>query len=228
MQFTGYFASCGYIMSPPTAAPSPSPTALPTPLPSPLPTAQPTQAPTILPTPQPTLGIDGQAVNTIVYPSTLTRFGCIKVTRLGRAVDPTTEKFVCEQNHSEPNGFIMAPAHGQMSIATEMRLYTANNCPDCDCVEYKLDGRVDSSSPWTEISSGDLPWKSKAIGRNARGLPIVSTFESGDDSLQYTSVALPTTSASYLEYKFTCVRTRSELSSKFMLGTLELAGYLLG
>ena len=228
MQFTGYFASCGYIMSPPTAAPSPSPTALPTPLPSPLPTAQPTQAPTILPTPQPTLGIDGQAVNTIVYPSTLSRFGCIKVTRLGRAVDPTTEKFVCEQNHSEPNGFVMAPAHGQMSIATEMRLYTANNCPDCDCVEYKLDGRVDSSSPWTEISSGDLPWKSKAIGRNARGLPIVSTFESGDDSLQYTSVALPTTSASYLEYKFTCVRTRSELSSKFMLGTLELAGYLLG
>ena len=226
MQFTGYFASCDYIniMSPPTAPPSPSPTLSPTPLPSPLPTAEPTN----LPTPEPTVGIDGQAVNTIVYPATLTRFGCIKVTRLGRAIDPTTEKFVCEQNHSEPNGFIMAPAHGQMSIATEMRLYTANNCPGCDCVEYKLDGRADSTSPWEEVGSGELAWKSKAIGRNARGLPIASTFGSGDNSLYYTSVALSTSSASYLEYKFTCVRTRSELSSKFMLGTLELAGYLLG
>lgn len=197
----------------------------PTPFPTSLPTPEPTLNPIPSPTPAPTDGVDGLAVNTIVYPATITSFGCSKVVRSGSAVDPTTEKYVCVQIHNEPTGFVMAPAHGKHSIAKEMRLYTANNCPDCDCVEYKLEGRVDSASSWQEIGSGNVPWTSTR--RNARGLNIISTFESGDDSLTYAAVDFPGSSVAYLDYKFTCIRTRGELVSKLMLGSLELAGYLL-
>ncbi len=139
-------------------------------------------------------------------------------------MDPTTEKYTCKQIHTEPTGLVMAPAHGKQSIAKAMRLYTANNCANCDCVEYKLEGRVDSASSWQEIGSGDV---STPIGRNARGLDIVSTFESGDDSLSYAAVDFPSSSVAYLDYKFTCISTRAKNSSKFMLGSLELVGYLL-
>ncbi len=211
-------------MEPPTLSPTSSPTKLPTQFPTSPPTAEPTQNPIPSPTQVPTGGVDGQAVNTIVYPSTITTFGCSKVSRRGAAVGPTTEKFVCEQIHTEPTGFVMAPAHGKSSIAKSMRLYTANNCANCDCVEYKLEGRVDAASSWQEISSGDV---STPIGRNARGLDIVSTFESGDDSRNYATVDFPSSSLAYLDYKFTCTRTRAIRSGKWMLGSLELAGYLL-
>jgi len=213
-------------MPPPTLAPTSPPTNLPTPQPSNQPTPEPTLNPIPSPTPGPTVGVDGQAVNTIVYPATITSFGCSRVIRAGSAVDPLTEKYVCEQRHNELTGFVMAPAHKKLSVAKAMRLYTANNCPDCDCVEYKLEGRVDSTSSWQEIGSGELPWTSTE--RNARGLNITSTFESGDDSLSHTTVDFSSSSAAYLDYKFTCIRTRAELVSKFMLGSLELAGYLLG
>lgn len=174
-------------------------------------------------------------MNTILYPGTAHSFvGCSRVARKHEIVNPTTEKFFCDHLDmptTETNGifqdsFIVSPSHGKLSIAKELRIYTHNNCGNCDCVEYLLEGRANATAPFEEIAGGPLPWAGAAIGRNARGLPIVSTFENGDDNRFYTSVAYPSHATAYLDYKYTCLRTRSN-HRYHQMSRMELAGYIL-
>ncbi len=173
-------------------------------------------------------------MNTVLYPGSVQSFGCSRTVRPGSAIYPSTEKYFCDHldmptdsNGIWVDGFVVSPSHGKLSIAKDLRLYTHNNCVNCDCVEYLLEGRVDANSTWEEIGSGDFPWKSAAICRNDRGIAVNSTFESGDSNLCYDSVGYPSHSTAYLEYKFTCLRTRRN-HRYFQLGRIELARYLLG
>ena len=173
-------------------------------------------------------------MNSVLYPGTVDSvFGCSRVVRKGHAIAPTTEKFFCDHLDMPPNengnfvdGFVVSPTHGKLSIAKELRIYTHNNCANCDCVEYLLEGRVNGTSPFEEIGSGEFPWKNQAICRNARGLPINSSFESGDNERCYESVHYPSHSTPYLDYKYTCLRTRGN-HRYHQIGSLELAGYIL-
>jgi len=147
-------------------------------------------------------------------------------TSASRAIDKTTGKYACDRPGG-PGGFTVTPASGKMSVVKQFRLYAHNNCGGCDVVAYILEGRVNTSSPWNEIGSGDLPWKSTGAGRNARGLSIVSTFESGDTNLVFTHVSYPTNVASYSEYRVSFTETRKPTSSVLQFSELELAGYIL-
>jgi len=217
----------GMLLPPP---PTPPPSLLPSVSPSVPPTAYPTHPPT--PSPTAAVADNAQAVNTILYPGSVESSGCSRTVRAGSAIAPTTEKFFCDhldmptQDGIWVDSLTFSPAHGKLSVAKDLRLYTHNNCANCDCVDYLLEGRVDASSAWEEIGSGDFPWRDQAICRNSRGITINSTFESGDSDLCYDSVGFPSHSTPYLDYKYTCRRTRKN-HRYHQVGRIELAGYIL-
>lgn len=103
------------------------------PQPTPPPTPNPTSQPTPPPTPAP---VDGTwtAVNTIFSTdSTVASIGCDAADNVNRrAFDKTTEKFYCNRDYTEPTGIVVQPSHGQMSVAKKLRVYSHNNCPNCD------------------------------------------------------------------------------------------------
>lgn len=150
-------------------------------------------------------------------------------TSANRAIDKTTEKYSCSRTNGpgSASGFSVTPASGKMSVVKQFRLYSHNNCGNCDVVSYILEGRATTSSGWVEIGSGDLPWKETGAGRNSRGLPIVSTFESGDPNLVFTQISYPSNTASYSEYRVSFTETRDPTSSLLQFSELELAGYIL-
>lgn len=150
-------------------------------------------------------------------------------TSANRAIDKKTEKYACSRPNGpgSASGFSVTPASGKMSVVKQFRLYSHNNCGNCDVVAYILEGRATTSSGWVEIGSGDLPWKETGAGRNSRGLPIVSTFESGDPNLVFTQVSYPSNAASYSEYRVSFTETRNPTASQLQFSELELAGYIL-
>ena len=147
-----------------------------------------------------------------------------------RILDQTTEKWYCGgRAGTEYPGLIVSPSHGKMSIAKKLRIYTHNNCPNCDAVAFILSGRVDSSSVWVEIDSGDLPWRyESAYSRNSRGLLIdASTYESGDSRRTFTEVNMTSNNVAYLEYKvqFTQVRGGDGELGTVQTSEIELPGW---
>ena len=174
---------------------------------------------------------------------------CVVAVRASAVVDPTTEKFVCDRVNTDYtlyHALTIEPNHGRPSIAKALRIYTQDNGKWCDCVDYVLEGRVDAVSNWEVIAEGKslivlivsrfthtltIPFSPGAFpytdARNARHLPVSSTFASGDPSLNYVEVLYPSHSTPYLHYKYTCRQTRSSTHRYWMLARMELAGYLL-
>lgn len=176
---------------------------------------QPTPLPTSIPTPVPTNGattptnLVGEYVNTVLASdSTVVDVGCDSPAGRMNTIDRSTEKFTCTQSGTENPGIIVTPSHGQMSIAKKLRVYAHNNCPSCDAISYVVEGRPDSSSGWSFISGGDLPWRDAYVGANARGLPVSSTYDNGDSNLIYTEVTFTSNNVAHLEYRITFPETR--------------------
>lgn len=185
-------------------------------------------SPTLSPTESPVVSLpdDGQLVNTIFGDgSTYTAFGCTNGVN-DNAIDGTTGKFACYIPETGPYGIILTPGHGRLSVATSVRVYSHNNCPNCDAVAYILEGRVDSSSPWVEIGSGNFPWIDPTPGRNPRGVTINSTWESPDPNLVSTEVFFSSNGADYLEYKLTFTASRDPNASHIQLAEIELPGFV--
>jgi len=160
--------------------------------------------------------------------STITSFGCNGVIT-GRIFDRTTEKYVCDRRGllSEPTGIIVTPSHGQATVVKSLRLYTHNNCPKCDAVDYIVEGRVDPLSPWVFIAEGDFDWKDSALGRNDRGQAVSSTFELGDENLEFEEVPFSSNVQAFLEYRLLFPTTRQAGSDYLQFAELELPGWLL-
>jgi len=204
-------------------------------------TSDPTHSPTVprpsaVPTPKPTVSpLAALAVKTVTPEgSTATMFGCSNTGKRKaehRAIDEKTSKYYCARNSGKawdthPSGLIIVPRHGQMSVVKAFRIYPANNCPDCDVVAYKLEGRVNSSSPWTLIGSGDLPWKDQHIGRNGKGKVVSSTFESADPALTSTEIDLSSNGLAFLEYKVSFPEVRAS-TSLYQFAEIEFPGWVL-
>ncbi len=131
-----------------------------------------------------------------------------------------------EGRQSEANGFVVTPSHGKVSIVKSLRIYTHNNCPSCDPVDYIVEGRVDSSSQWIVIAQGDFAWKDASLGRNSRGISIQSNYDLGDETLNFEEVPFSNNRQAFLEYKVTFPTTRAVDSSYLYLAELELPGIL--
>jgi len=186
--------------------------------------ADPTGSPTLSPVVPPPAG--GTPVNNIFDTASVgVTVGCTdsyEGTKT-KVFDHTTSKFLCFKLAPELPGIDVTPSHGQLSIAQSLRVYSHNNCPNCDAVAYKVQGRVDSTSPWVLIGEGDLPWKDVAPGRNSQGIAIASTYESADTALQSTEVFFPSNGEKYLEYRLQFPETRDP-NSYLQLAEVELVG----
>lgn len=234
-----------------TTAPAP----LPTPAPQSLaPTPPPTTTTTSQPTALPITGVEVASV--IDVGSTITSFGCT-FTNPQKFVDRTTKKTYCSGiTAASLPGIIVTPSHGDLSIVEGIRVYgellkltpiicqhqsppcsllthvshtaTAhNNCPKCDAVQYIIEGRINSSSPWALVAEGDFDW----IGLNTRGpndlgQPIASTYSSADTRWIFTTGTFSNTAA-FVEYKVTFPRRRGIDSTPIAFGELELPGKIL-
>ena len=91
-----------------------------------------------------------------------------------------------------------------------------------------MSGRVDASSSWNEIGSGDLPWRDVTIGRNSRGLDIAqSTYDSGDLRRVFTEVDLSSNSNIYMEYKVQFPELRGgSAATTVVAAEIELPGWV--
>lgn len=72
--------------------------------------------------------------------STVTTFGCVEANSApgNKAVDESTNKFWCDRTEllGEPTGLVIIPSHNRASIAEGLRVYSSNNCPNCDVVSF--------------------------------------------------------------------------------------------
>lgn len=122
--------------------------------------------------------------------STVDGFGCKSNDLDNWATDGSTASYFCERDASPNAGLVITPFHGRLSIAHGLRVYAANNCPSCEPVAYRFEGRIDANSNWILIGEGDLPWKETGnAGNNIIGLDISSTYYSGDSRFVYTEVS---------------------------------------
>ena len=123
---------------------------------------------------------DGSFVGTVLdTASSVSSFGCDSgPLRLANVLDGTTKKFYCEIT-SETFGIVATPSHGQISIANGLRLYAANNYPEGDPTEYKIQGRI---SPGSQIREkwDNLCWKAQT-GTDKHVVPAACDVS---DSLQ--------------------------------------------
>lgn len=108
-----------------------------------------------------------------------------------------------------------------------LRLYTADNCKNCDPTGFVLEGRADDASPWVPLGDGDFEGVSGGLDRNPTGLDISSTYESGDTSLTFVEIDFPTNSEVFYEYRVTFPGTRSPTSHSLRFAELEVPGMLI-
>jgi hypothetical protein len=90
------------------------------------------------------------------------------------AIDNTSYKFLCYGNGATtpvafvgPAGFVVTPAKGK-TVVTGLRFYTANDFPERDPADYKLEGSNDGGATYSLIATGTLTLPKD---RNALALP---------------------------------------------------------
>jgi hypothetical protein len=124
----------------------------------------------------------------------------------------------------QPVGLILKHDR-QPSIPKALRLYPST-CKGCDPIAFTLQGRVDPNSPWIEIDSSEIPDMADGPPRNAQGLSIASTYESGDTNHTFKTVHFHSHSAAFLEYNLTFVQKNPSKSS-FQVAEIEIPGMLI-
>uniref|UniRef100_A0A7S3QCB6 F5/8 type C domain-containing protein n=1 Tax=Chaetoceros debilis TaxID=122233 RepID=A0A7S3QCB6_9STRA len=146
-----------------------------------------------------------------------------KPRRLSEIADGSTNKFTIIFEEGSTPGFKAVPINS-MTIVKGIRFYASNSSKGRDPVMYQLEGRKDGSNKWETIASGDMEFPKT---RNKQGLPINSSFSSGDDSLSYFEDNFDDNDAVYSEYQVLFQKRRSGSSLKVSLSEVELRGFII-
>jgi hypothetical protein len=118
-------------------------------------------------------------------------------------------------------------------VVTKLRVYANQQCAACDPVKYRIVGTNELLVDPNEIhqrglvdiiiSEGVLPWIDEAPGRNSEaGVQIISSFESGDTSLNFTEIEF-TNDAVYQNY-IVLFDANRVAGSPLIVGEVELVG----
>ena len=187
------------------------------------------------PTPNPGIPVANVATN-----GTATSIGCTEDPENPPqlAIDGTTASYSCNGGSTfNKKGKIIALAAergfevktDKLSIVTKLRVYANSNCKGCDPINYKIVGVSPDESRYLRrldeivISTGTLPWVGlEDVPRNPPDATIVSTFESGDDSLSYTEVTFDN-EAAFDDYIVTFADVRED-GNALVVGEVELVG----
>jgi hypothetical protein len=193
----------------------------------------PTNDPTKQPTPEPTLGAGGPSgtgtpVANVIDVNALSYFvGSINSgttpgeAHVFRAYDQNTNKVTINHDNVTPPGFVVTPSWPS-SIIKGIRIYTSNNYKDRDPLSYSIYGRNGSNDSWTLISESAF---SITRYRNPLDVPIVSTFEAKDPSLNGKEIYFENDVA-YWEYKVLFPTNKGD-SGRTAMAEVELPGILV-
>ena len=163
-------------------------------------------------------------------------FGCINDSaNPWRMFDGDTTKFWCDRTGvSDPSnenftipGMIISPNHGQLTIAKGIRFYPSHAGKGYDPKTYLLEGRVNSTLPWTFIAEGEFPGVAQGLPRNNKTGVINSSYESGDPTRSFTSIDYHTHGDAYLEYKLSFPVQRAYNLNSIQFGEIEIPGMML-
>jgi hypothetical protein len=117
-----------------------------------------------------------------------------------------------------PVGLTVTPAAGP-SVVTGLRVYTANDAPERDPADYKLEGS-NNGTDFTVISTGRLLLPPD---RNATGLSPLDPIAMFDWEASFANASLYTT------YRLTFTHVKSdETANSMQLAEVELLGTVLG
>jgi hypothetical protein len=113
-----------------------------------------------------------------------------------------------------PAGFIVTPSQGR-TILSAIRFYTANDAPERDPADYKIEGSNDGGSSYSLIASGTL---SLPDDRNAGGLVLDPLTQ------QIQQITLTNTTA-YATYRVTFSNVKNNATATAMqIGEVEMLG----
>jgi hypothetical protein len=130
------------------------------------------------------------------------------------AIDDFGQKYLRFSSFPGPVGFIVTPSIGS-TILSVMRLYTANDAPERDPMDYILEGSNDGGTTWAPISSGAL---TLALGRNSGGNVPLDPLTQTIQEVRFSN------SASYTSYRWTVNNVRDNTSGIMQIGEVELLG----
>jgi len=227
----------------PTGSPSFSPSRNPTSSPTSTPSDSPSSSPSFTPSENPTADLpdDGWLVANILSGGSDTEsFGCINYSaNPWKMFDGTTNKFKCDRSENgvgDPSnvnftvpGFIISPNHGQLTIAKGIRFYPSIANKNDDPKTYLLEGRVNSTLPWTFIAEGEFPGVAQGLPRNDQYLDIDSTYESGDTNRSFTFIEYHSHVESFLEYRLSFPEGRNHPNNRNQMqwAEIEIPGMML-
>ena len=207
-------------------------------------TEAPSDSPSVSPTMNPTVDLpdDGWLVANIFASGTSARqaevFGCINDSaNPWRMFDGDTTKFWCDRTGvSDPSnenftvpGLIISPNHGQLTIAKGIRFYPSHVNKNYDPKTYLLEGRVNSTLPWTFIAEGEFPGVAQGLPRNNITGVINSSYESGDPTRSFTSIDYHSHVESFLEYRLSFPEGRNHPNNRNQMqwAEIEIPGMML-
>lgn len=137
------------------------------------------------------------------------------------AYDQNTNKFTIKHDGISHPGFVATPSWPS-SIVKGVRIYTSNNYKSRDPLSYILYGRSGPYDDWNFIAQEAF---SITRSRNQLGIPIVSTFESGDTTRNMREMHFENDVA-YSEYKIVFPTNKGD-SSRTSMAEVELPGILV-
>jgi hypothetical protein len=133
------------------------------------------------------------------------------------AIDQQTDKYLNSGTGSSsfagPVGFVVTPSQGR-TILEAVRFYTANDVPDRDPIDYKIEGSNDGGSSYSVIASGALALPDDRNNAGAALDPV-------SQALQQITL---TNTASYGVYRVTFNNVKNNSANLFQIGEVEMLG----
>lgn len=114
-----------------------------------------------------------------------------------------------------PVGLVVTPAVGGTRV-NALRFYTANDAPERDPADYKLEGSLDGGNTWTLISSNAL---ALPAGRNGSGTTPIDPFTQFIQEVRFSNAV------AYSSYRLTFSRVKNPTAANSMqIAEVEFLG----
>jgi hypothetical protein len=135
------------------------------------------------------------------------------------AIDGTTTKYLNRgatggaNPFTGPVGFVVTPSTGR-TVLGAVRFYTANDGPERDPIDYKIEGSNNGGANYTLVAQGPLALPTT---RNNGGLAL-------DPVNQAIQQVVITNTAAYSTYRVSFTNVRTPSGGLFQIGEVEMLG----
>ncbi len=127
------------------------------------------------------------------------------------SIDQKTDKYL--NSGARPVGLVVTPSQGR-TVVTALQFFTANDAPERDPADYKLEGSNDGGSSYTVVSSGPL---ALPTARNNGGADL----DPVNQAIQQVTFA---NTLGYTTYRVSFANLRDNNSGLFQIGEVAILG----